>query len=395
MIINPGKVKNKMELNDYFNPVSLDKPQGGLIPGNLSFSRSLTIHTANNPLRNTENFDLAIVGIPEEKNALIKGPASAPDAVREKLYQLSSVNRKTKVIDLGNLKITGNINDTYYALRDITTELRQQNVAIIYIGGSQDLTYGINLGFEKLHPSFTLGTIDARFDFGFHDTNLNSSNYLESILQGRKPSEYNYFNIGHQAYFTHLKITDQFEKMGYDFIRLGSAREDLVKAEPYLRDAGLISVDMGCVRHSDAPGVTIPSPNGFFGHELCQLARFAGSGSYIEGIGFFELSPENDINKQTSHLTAQAIWYFIDGYSLKFREKGNTKGNKKYHVSLNEPGQEIVFLKSATTDRWWMELPFHDTSGKKILVACSYADYLQACNREIPDRYWKACNRFS
>jgi formiminoglutamase len=383
-----------MNFNDYFNPVSLDKPDIKIIAENLSFSRLLNIHTPDNPIRDIEKYDLAIVGVPEDKSADIKGSSLAPDQVRSKLYQLSSINRKTKVIDLGNLKITHNINDTYYALRDITTELRKKNVVPVIIGGSQDISYGIAMAFAKMRKSFTFGTIDSRVDYAKGKT-ISSSNYLEAILKGKKSASFNYFNLGNQSYFTHAKIIDYFEKRGYDCIRLGAARNDLLMVEPYLRDAGFLSIDMSAVRQSEAPGVANASPNGFFSHELCQLARYTGIGSNIEGIGVFELCPDKDVNFQTAHLAAQVIWYFIEGFSLKMHETGDKPGNKKYHIDMDEIGQPMIFYQSLRTERWWMELPFVDeASGKNVIIACTHADYLKACNNEIPDRWWKACHRF-
>jgi len=385
-----------MDLNDYFNPVSLHKPAINMVPESLTFCRSITVHTPDNPVKDIFRSDIAIIGVPEDQNAIVKGSASAPDRVREKLYQLSSVNRKISIIDLGNLKITGNINDTYFALRDITSELRTQNVIPVIIGGSQDLTFGINMAFERSGNYFTLGSLDARIDFGYKEKQISSANYLDFILKGKNPCDYNYFNIGHQTYFSHLKIIDQLEKKGYECVRLGTARTEISAIEPYIRDAGFLSIDMGCVRHCDAPGVTISSPNGFFGHELCQICRYAGTASKIEAIGFFELAPENDINDHTAHLAAQAIWYFLEGFSLKLNENPDRPGNKKYIVKLNELNQEIIFYKSNRSERWWFELPFKDkTSGKNIFISCTYQDYLQASNQDIPDRWWKAVTRFN
>lgn len=386
-----------MNLNDYFDPVSLDKPVLKMLAENLTFSSSIDIHTTNSSIGNIEKYDIAFAGIPEEKNAIIPGSAQAPDRVRSKLYQLSSVNRKIKIIDLGNLKITDNINDTYCALRDITIELRTKNLVVVFVGGSQDLTYGINLAFDKIRPYFTLATLDARIDLGLNKKRPGPADYLDHILiKGRDPSFFNYINIGHQIYFTHLKILDQLGKKGYESIRLGTARTDLTQVEPYIRDAGLVSVDMSCVRQSDAPGVNIPSPNGFFGHELCQLTRYAGTSGNIECIGFFELLPDNDLNDHTSHLTAQAIWYFMEGYSLRILENAESPGNKKYHIHLHETGYELIFYRSTRTDRWWMELPFiNKLTGKNIIISCTSNDYDQACRQEIPDRWWKAHARFS
>jgi len=385
-----------MDLNDYFHPVSLKKPLMQIVPEKLTFSRAIKIHTPDLPINEIYKFEIAIIGVPEDLNAFVKGSAKAPDIIRSKLYQLSALNRKLPIIDLGNLKITGKIEDTYYALRDIVTELRNNNVLPVIIGGSQDLTYGINMAFEKLNKRFTLGTVDARIDFGFKEKQITSANYLDHILEKKNHSLYYYFNIGHQAYFSHYKIIGQLEKKGYDCIRLGSARSDLSALEPYFRDAGFISIDMGCVRHSDAPGVTIPSSNGFFGHELCQITKYAGTSSSIQGIGFFETAPGNDINEHTSHLVAQAIWYFFEGYSLKLNEQPDQTGNKKFIINISDLPNDLVFYKSNRSERWWMEMPFTCTdTGKNVFISCTYNDYQQACNREIPDRWWKAYTRLS
>ena len=385
-----------MNLNDYLNPVSLEKPEISLIPPELCFSRKITIHTPDLPITNIESFDLAILGIPEEKNASIKGPADAPDSVRAKLYQLASVNRKTKIIDLGNLKITENINDTYFALRDIIQELESKSVVPVIIGGSQDLTFAMDIAFLASPYYYHLLTFDNRIDMGFKDKAITSRNYLETVLENKDPKLFNYTNLGHQIYFTPSKLLDALEKKGYESIRLGHIRTNIPEYEPIIRDATLISLDMSCVRQSDAPGVTIPSPNGFFGHEICQLARYSGSANNLKAFGIFEINPANDINSNTSQLAAQAIWYFIDGFSLKIKEDPQLGSSKKFIVNLNSVSEEIVFYKSLKTERWWIEMPFiNPLTSKNYLISCSFSDYQMACNNEIPDRWWKAFHRLS
>lgn len=385
-----------MNLNDYLDPVSLNRPEINLVPQDLAFSRKIKIHTPDEPIRNIESFDLAILGVPEEKNASIKGSANAPDFVREKLYQLASVNRKTKIIDLGNLKITANINDTYYGLRDIIQELESNSVVPIIIGGSQDLSFAMDLAFLASPSFYHLLTFDSRLDMGFKDKTVSSRNFLENILDDKDPQFFNYTNLGHQVYYTPTKLLDSLEKKGYESIRLGIVRANLSECEPIIRDATLVSLDMNCVRQSDAPGVTLPSPNGFFGHEICQLSRYIGSASHLKAFGLFEICPENDTNSLTSQLAAQAIWYFIDGFSLKIKEDPQSAASKKFIVNLISIDQDIVFYKSLKTERWWIEMPFvNPLTSKNYLISCSYNDYQMACNNEIPDRWWKAFHRLS
>ncbi len=388
--------KEKMNLNDYLDPVSLNKPENTLLPQNFSFGRKITIHTPDLPIRNIESYNMAILGVPEEKNAIIKGSALAPDYVRETLYQLSSVNRKTKIIDLGNLKITDTINNTYFALKDIIQELESHSIVPIIIGGSQDLSFAMDLAFLPSPTYYQLLTFDSRLDMGFKDKAISSRNYLENILQDKDPKLFNYINLGHQIYLTPASLLDSLEKKGFESIRLGVVRNNLSDYEPVVRDASLISLDMNCVRQSDAPGVTTPSPNGFFGHEICQLARYAGTATDLKAFGIFEICPLNDSNSQTTHLAAQIIWYFIDGFSLKIKEDPQKSFSKKFIVNLSSISQDIVFYKSLKTERWWIEMPYiNPLTANNYLISCSYNDYQMACNNEIPDRWWKAFHRLS
>jgi len=383
-----------MDLNDYFNPVSLEKPAINLIPNELTFSRKIKIHTPDHKIGNLINFDIAIIGVPEDKNAFLQGSAYAPDAVRERLYQLAGINRKTRIIDLGNLKITDNINDTYFALRDIILELNEKEVVAVIIGGSQDLCHGVDMALNKKDAVYHFLSMDARLDMGFKEKKISSRNYLDTILAGKNTKFFNYTNLGHQTYFTPDRLKDSLDKKGYESLRLGFVRSNLSFVEPQIRDAGFISLDMSCVRQSDAPGVTLPSPNGFFGHEICQLARYAGAASGLKAFGIFELSPSNDINGHTAHLAAQTIWYFLDGFSLRVKENPQIGGATKFIVSMQSAGQDIAFFKSVKTERWWMEIPaINPVTGQNYLISCNYEDYQLASTDEIPERWWKAFHR--
>ena len=40
-----------VDLNDYFNPVSIEKPDYEHLTGPAGFSHNITIHTENNPIK--------------------------------------------------------------------------------------------------------------------------------------------------------------------------------------------------------------------------------------------------------------------------------------------------------------------------------------------------------
>ncbi len=385
-----------MNLNEYFDPVSLEKPEFSHLKAENTMSRFISINTPNSPVSDIAKYDMAIFGVKEDRNAFIKGSASAPDKVREKLYLLAAGSKKLNIIDLGNLKKANNVEDSYYALRDVFSELMSKSVTSVIIGGSQDLGIGLARAYENYNSFWNFTTIDSRIDFDTENATIDSANYLEQLIKLKSHKLLTIVNLGHQLYFTPLKQLDKFENKGHCSHRLGSVRASLSIAEPVLRDTNILSIDINSVRQPDAPAGSSASPNGFFGHELCQLTRYAGASEKVSAVLFSELIPEKDQNDQTSHLLAQAIWYFAEGYSIRRPEDPRESNSKKFIVSTPAADQNMIFYKSSDTGRWWMELPVKDPlTGKNYIISCGYEDYQMACTNDIPDRWWKLMRRFS
>ncbi|MBN1132540.1 MAG: formimidoylglutamase [Bacteroidales bacterium] len=387
-----------MDFNGYFDPVSLDRPEYNFLPQEETFSHNISVNTPDHPIRDLNKHHAVIIGVPQDEKAFLKGSKEAPDEIRSKLYQLKKINDNIRIYDLGNLKTSGSINDTYFALRDLILEFMERNMVSIILGGSQDLSKGIFLAFEKDPSLKSILTIDSRLDFSKGKEVPDSRNYLNHIISEKMRKIFNYANIGHQSYFVTGWQVEKLENSYLESIRLGDARSKLDNTEPLIRDSSFLSIDMGCVRQSDAPGVSIPSPNGFTGEELCRMSRYAGLSEKVKVMGLFEMTPPADINRQTAHLAAQCIWYFLEGMTHRIRENpvDTPEHTRKFIVKLNAAGHDIIFHKSLLSERWWMEVPvINPATGYNFFVSCSYEDYTQACNQEIPDRWWRYLHRLS
>ncbi len=385
-----------MDLNGYFDPVSLERPEFEYLDNRESFSHHISVHTPDQPIRELDRHQAVIMGVPEDRNGFVKGSKDSPDAVRSQLFQLVRVNRGLKVYDLGNVKKGGSVSDTYFAVRDILLELKERRLVCLILGGSQDLSRGVFLAMEREEGLHQVLTIDSMLDFSSSTGTLHSRNYLNQLLQPGFMERFTFTNLGHQACFASSAQLEQLERSYLESIRLGVARSNMKQSEPLIRDSGFVSIDLGAVRHSDAPGASIPSPNGFFGDELCQITRYAGMSEQVDCIGLFEFIPSRDLNGQTAHLTAQAAWYFLDGLAHRIRENpvDTPEHIRKFIVNLNAAGHDIVFHKSTLSERWWMEIPVKNPlTGYNFFVSCSYEDYQHACNQEIPDRWWRYLHR--
>jgi hypothetical protein len=190
------------------------------------------------------------------------------------------------------------------------------------------------------------------------------------------------------------------EKLYFDVQRLGEISGNAAATEPTIRNASMISFDIGAIRSADAMGNANASPNGLYGSEACQLARYAGFNDKLSSIGFYEFNPAYDSNGQTAMLVAQMIWYFIDGvYNRKKDFPMNPKSQYLiYKTSLKNAEHELVFVKSKKTGRWWMQVPYPSAGSKNErfhLVPCQYDDYKTASSGEMPDLWWRTYQKLN
>ncbi|MBN1651617.1 MAG: formimidoylglutamase [Bacteroidales bacterium] len=341
---------------------------------------------------------LAILGVGEERNAVNNaGCGNGMDSIRNYFYTLFAGNYKVELVDLGNIRIGHDTNDTYYALTTVTSYLLDNNIVPIIIGGSQDLTFANYQAYENLGQIINIVSVDNQFDLGENENDLNAKSFLSKIILHQPNYLFNYTNLGYQTYFVNPSAVKLMKNLFFDTYRLGNVRAKMEEVEPLVRNADMISIDISAIRQSDAPGNANATPNGFYGEELCQITRYAGLSEKLSSIGFYEYNPELDKNGQTAHLIAQMIWYFIDGFYSRMNDfpvNKNSKDYKKFMVKLSDREDELVFFKSKKSDRWWMEVDCSATIKAKYerhyLVPCSQSDYEYALEDDIPDRWWQA-----
>ena len=343
-----------------------------------------------------DNKRIAIVGVREERNAVQNaGTMAGPDAIRKYLYKLFSWDENIGVIDLGNIEPGNEISDTYYALNQTCQFLLKKNIIPLIVGGSQDLTYANYLAYEQMEQTVNVVTIDQRLDFGESSEDLSSFGYLNKIVMHRPNYLFNYGNIGHQRYLVQPDLLKLVDNMYFDAYRLGDMQPVPQKAEPILRNADIVSFDVSAIRMSEAPGSGNAGPNGFYGQEAAQLCRYAGMSDKLTSFGIYEFNPAMDREGQTAHLVAQMIWCFIEGVSQRKMDYpiGDYSEYYKYIVPMTESDHEIIFYKSTKTDRWWMDVPYPAGKSRDYerhhLVPCTYEEYQQATNEEMPDRWWR------
>ena len=240
--------------------------------------------------------------------------------------------------------------------------------------------------------------VDARFDLGLPEDPISNDTFLGHIILEQPNYLFNFSNLAYQTYLNGSENIALMKKLHFDAHRLGQVQGDLQEAEPVLRNADMITVDISAVRQSEAPGNANASPNGLFAHELCQILFYAGMSDKLSGAGVYEYNPALDRDRQTARLIAQGVWYFIEGVSQRKNDipAPASQHYTTYRVAVEGIEEEIVFVRSSRTERWWMKLP---TDGKRNrylsqhLLPCTISDYQQACSNEVPERWWNAVHK--
>lgn len=378
---------------DFLTPVD-DTVLGvaALLP-NQVLGKSMQVYTEKLGFPELDQVKIALIGVQESRNSYYPVQTYDSDAFRRELYQLYPGNWHISIADLGNLPSGETPEDTYYALSEISTFLRQKNIIPVIFGGSQDLTIALYRSFEASNQWVNIVSVDNRFDFSQEEELISGRSYMSEIIMQTPSKLYNFTNLGYQSYLIAQEELDLIDKLFFEAFRLGHVLDYPQKAEPVFREADIASFDMKVL--SGLADGTFPNgmPNGIDSRTICALSRYAGLSDRMSVLGCFDLPNSTVFHK----LFAQIIWYFIEGVNNRFDEYpvATSQGFMRYAVQMSD--RELIFYKSNKSERWWMEMRtenyLDNKSKRSALLSCTHQDYLDACNDVLPDRWWKASKR--
>jgi formiminoglutamase len=356
--------------------------------------RKLKIHSQQNGIPDLGNVKIAIIGVLENRNDVnYIGEELSLGEIRKSLYALFPGNWHTTVADLGDIKKGESVEDTYFALQTTISILIEKNIIPIIIGGSQDLTYANYRAYDNLSPMVNIVNVDCNFDLGDSAKPIKNTSFLGKIILEQPYNLFNYSTLGYQTYFNSQEEIDLMDKLYFESYRLGAIATNIALAEPVMRDANIVSVDLKSIRSAEMSTKQKYSPNGFDGKEICAISRYAGISNKVSSFGVYEYKPSKD-DDATSMLIAQIIWYFIEGVNCRVKDDDfeDDSNYQKYIVLVED--EELTFFKSNKTGRWWIEIPFLPNVNNKLkrhtLLPCMHDDYKAACSGKIPERWYKA-----
>jgi len=356
--------------------------------------RKLKIHSQQNGIPDLDGVKIAIVGVLENRNDInYIGEELNLTEIRKSLYALFPGNWHTTIADLGDIKKGESVEDTYYALQTTIAILIEKNIIPLIIGGSQDLTYANYRAYDNIGPMVNIVNVDCNFDLGDSAKPIKNNSYLGKVILEQPYNLFNYSTIGYQTYFNSQEEIDLMDKLYFESYRLGEISKNIALAEPVMRDANIVSLDLKSIRSAEVSTKQKYSPNGFDGKEICAISRYAGISNKVSSFGIYEYKPSKD-DDATSMLIAQIIWYFIEGVNCRANDDNFQDENNYQKFIVLVEDEELTFFKSNKTGRWWIEIPFLANVNNKLkrhtLLPCMHDDYNAACSGKIPERWYKA-----
>jgi arginase family enzyme len=332
-----------------------------------------------------ENVQIALFGVEEGRFSLRnEGTAKAADEIRKEFYRLAVPTHFPKVADLGNIKQGEDFSDTEQAISDVCLELMKEGIVPILLGGSIEVCQSIYAPLQHFTRNADITVIAPRI-------NLIEQTYLTRIIEHQPDFLFNLSVLGYQGHYCSKEHIDTLQKMHFAPERLGYLKNHLAEAEPVLRNADVVVLDVGAVKQADAPANYNSNPSGFSSEEICQLAWYAGVSDKVRAIALFEMNPEFDYRNQTAKLLSQYIWYFVDGFIHRKNDHPDEHEDFVMYRCTLQGEPDVLFKKSKRTDRWWMQIK--NKSGETLWVPCSYSDYQTATSGDTPDRFWRAIQK--
>lgn len=375
---------------DFLDPVKDSVLAHTLLMPEQVLGRSIKIHTQKEGIPELNNVKIAIIGVHEKRNSFYDLHETFDlDAFRLEFYSLYPGDWDVTIADLGTIPNGASVEDTYFAVQQISDFAYKNSIIPVFIGGSQDLILPVYRSYSALGSYVNMTSVDNRFDFGEPGQLISSRSYMTKIIMEEPNRLFNFCNLGYQTFYNAQEELDLLDRLFFESYRLGNLVKDISIVEPVLRDTDILSIDLKSMKSIET-GSQTPYPNGFDSMQMCSIARYAGLSDRISSLGIFEIP-----NKLLSYaLVAQIVWYFAEGIRYRVNEYPfSVKSDCDcYHVPMDD--DDLTFFKSNKSGRWWVEVPRvsggNNKKGEKTLLPCTHQDYLDACNQIIPERWWKS-----
>ncbi|MCP8321796.1 MAG: agmatinase [archaeon] len=270
----------------------------------------------------------SIFGVPFDSTVTFRpGARFGPNAIRQAYMNIEVYSpflnvdlESLSVLDLGNLKLTNNVEEMVYSVGKVVKEIVQEAVTFGVLGGEHTLTFGTYLSVPK---DTALIIFDAHLDLRdeFAGLKLSHSTFLRRLTD-RIGTE-SIVHIGSRA--ASREEWNTADKIGLSLISMQTIY-NIANSEKLLLDFlkdfenVYVSIDLDVLDPSFSPGVSNPEPDGLSMHKLLEFL-YSLKGKKIVGFDIVELTPLYD-NGITAVVAAKLMNELM---GLSYLSQGNKK----------------------------------------------------------------------
>lgn len=276
---------------------------------------------------------VVILGFPSDegvrRNSGRVGASEGPDAIRQALYRFTPDTEDDGSFqelvehtqDLGNLDLSGQVEQDQEMLGEVVAPYIAQNVIPIILGGGHETAYGHFLGYVKARQDITILNWDAHTDVReLKEGQAHSgSPFRQAILDPSHRCK-QYTVAGLLPYSVTRSHLDFITEHGGTFYWKESLSTQHI-AEIYRswQSPLMTTFDLDAVDQAYAPGVSAPAVNGLAPNLWLHAAYEAGRCCFVKSMDIVELNPKFDRDNQSARLAALTVWYFLRGLTKSSR----------------------------------------------------------------------------
>jgi len=283
-----------------------------------------------------------LIGFPQDegvrRNGGRAGAAEAPREIRRWLYRLVPWDCETdadlaalSVLDLGNVRIEGDLEETQAALGDVVGAVLRKGGIPVILGGGHETAYGHYLGYVNAEMAVGVVNVDAHLDVRpLIDGKGHSGSPFRQMMEHPAqplPGE-RYACLGVQPSAVSRANWIDVRERGCFVLTAENVRSFADGSMTRVRDLWAkascqtyVSIDADVVRLSEAPGVSAPNVNGLPGADVLGLAYEAGRLPGVASLDLVEINPRFDRDGQSARWAALAVWNFLVGLASRARSQ--------------------------------------------------------------------------
>ncbi|MBU1341242.1 MAG: agmatinase [Proteobacteria bacterium] len=261
-------------------------------------------------IKQIQSGSICILGIPFDQNSSFrKGPALAPERIRESYFSSASNLWSEKGLNLesiNHLYDLGDINfkDNTDAFNIITTSVKTAldlNCHVICLGGDHSITLPVIEAYAQKYDCLNILDLDAHPDL--YDT-LDDNRYSHACPFARimeKKLATRLVQAGIRTMNGHQR--EQAQKFGVEVNEMKDNNNWLDELE--FKGPVYLSIDLDCLDPAFAPGVSHHEPGGMTTRNIIDIVHHL-KGNLI-GADIVEYNPDRDIHSMTSVVAAKLL----------------------------------------------------------------------------------------